>query len=321
MIQRTDFEKKQILFVFTNKKEKLSISNQNIIVKDENGKIKHQSTCHRLYLVFIIGHMSITTALIQKAKKYNFTICLMNTSMKMYELIGTKMEGNTLLRKAQYEYNGLDIGKGIISNKIHNQSLALGKIRKKSEKRQKIIEELNNIKDKVIFTANTGQEIMGLEGQASKLYFSQIFEGIEWKRRVPRIKEDYINSTLDIGYTVLFNFIESLLNIYGFDTYYGVLHKEFYMRKSLVCDLMEPFRSLIDYEVRKNINLKKFKKEDFILVNKQYQLKWENSPKYVSALAKPIIENKEEIFLYLQTYYRAFMKRKSIDGFPVYIMR
>ena len=33
--------------------------------------------------------------------------------------------------------------------------------------------------------------------------------------------------------------------------------KEFYMRKSLVCDLVEPLRPIIDQQVKKSINLKK----------------------------------------------------------------
>ena len=59
--------------------------------------------------------------------------------------------------------------------------------------------------------------------------------------------------TLDIGYTMLFNIVDAMLQIYGFDTYYGVFHRCFYMRKSLVCDIMEPMRPIIDYEIRKAI--------------------------------------------------------------------
>ena len=51
---------------------------------------------------------------------------------------------------------------------------------------------------------------------------------------------------MDIGYTYLFNFIDALLRLYGFDTYLGFYHKEFYQRKSLVCDVVEPFRCIID---------------------------------------------------------------------------
>ena len=90
---------------------------------------------------------------------------------------------------------------------------------------------------------------MGIEGSAARVYFPRVFSNVNWKGRKPRIKNDYINTTLDIGYTMLFNIVDAILQVYGFDTYYGVFHKCFYMRKSLVCDIMEPMRPIIDYPV------------------------------------------------------------------------
>ena len=40
MLNANDFKKKQIIFLFTNAGEKLSFSNDNIVVKDKEGKIK-----------------------------------------------------------------------------------------------------------------------------------------------------------------------------------------------------------------------------------------------------------------------------------------
>ena len=39
-----DFECKQIAFVFTSKGEKISFKNDNLLIQDEEGKVKHQST-------------------------------------------------------------------------------------------------------------------------------------------------------------------------------------------------------------------------------------------------------------------------------------
>lgn len=109
----------------------------------------------------------------------------------------------------------------------------------------------------------------------AKLYFKHEFDCVDWKGRKPRIKSDYVNSILDIGYSMLFNVIDSLLDLFGFDVYCGVLHKEFYMRKSLVCDLMEPFRPIIDTQIRKSINLKQFSESDFNFRNGAYVLNWD----------------------------------------------
>ena len=53
MMSTRDFEFKQLAFVFTSKGEKISFKNDNLLISDENGKIKHQSSCYRLFLLFI----------------------------------------------------------------------------------------------------------------------------------------------------------------------------------------------------------------------------------------------------------------------------
>lgn len=98
------------------------------------------------------------------------------------------------------------------------------------------------------------QEIMGYEGNASRIYFKAIFDQVEWHGRIPRVKMDVTNFLLDVGYTLLFSLIEATATLFGFDLYVGNLHQEFYQRKSLICDLIEPFRPIVDYTIRKMHN-------------------------------------------------------------------
>ena len=226
MLNANDFGKKQIIFLFTNAGEKLSFSNDNIVVKDRDGKVKHQSTCYRLFMVCVIGNISITSGLIQRSKKFGFSICLMSTTFRVYEIIGTRMEGNTLLRKRQYEYSENDIGRKIEQNKINNQKEALKNIRSKTEEVKEGIKLLEEMVEKLDAPLEY-LEVMGIEGDAARVYFPRVFNNVNWKGRKPRIKSDYINVTLDIGYTMLFNIVDSILQVYGFDTYYGVFHKCF----------------------------------------------------------------------------------------------
>lgn len=315
MLSANDFSKKQIIFLFTNTGEKLSFSNDNIVIKDKEGKIKHQSTCYRLFMVCVVGNISITSGLIQRSKKFGFAICLMSTTFRVYEIIGSRMEGNTMLRKRQYEYTQNDIGRKIEQNKIANQMDTLKNIRKKTEEIKEGIEFLQDMIDKLNEPLNY-LEVMGIEGNAARVYFTRVFNNVKWNGRKPRIKNDYINVTLDIGYTMLFNIVDAILQIYGFDTYYGVFHKCFYMRKSLVCDLMEPMRPIVDYSVRKAINLEQCKKEDFEVYDNRWVLKYKMNSKYIQFLMKDILEYKDEIFVYIQKYYRFFIKMKSVEELP-----
>ena len=328
MLNANDFSKKQIIFLFTNEGEKLSFSNDNIIVKDKEGKIKHQSTCYRLFMVCVVGNISITSGLIQRSKKFGFSICLMTTTFRVYDVIDIQ---NYFLKK--YALNKDDqfineliylssdniwikyFKKCIEKNKIKNQANTLRMIRSKSEFVKEGISLLDEFAERLDENAEY-LEIMGIEGSAARVYFPRVFSNVNWKGRKPRIKNDYINTTLDIGYTMLFNIVDAILQVYGFDTYYGVFHKCFYMRKSLVCDIMEPMRPIIDYQVRKAINLEQCKVEDFDVYNNRWVLKYKNSPEYVKFLMKAILDYKEEIFVYIQSYYRYFMKRKSVSELP-----
>lgn len=317
MFTAPDFIKKQIAFVFFNEGEKLAFSNDNLVVKNAQGKIKFQCTCYRLFIVFAVGHTSITSVLIQKAQKFGFFIALMTPGFRLYSIIGAAKDGNTLLHRKQYLYDDLGIAKVIVTNKMNNQRSELKSVRCKNDLIKEGIDEISSYIEKVQ-QVDTLNEIMAYEGLASKIYFRNHFNNVLWKGRQPRVKRDYVNSALDIGYTLLFAFIDALLSSYGFDTFCGVMHRQFYMRKSLVCDLVEPFRTLIDHQVKKAINLKQIKEEDFLVFNNQYRLKWEKSADYVKVLMAPILENKEEIFVYIQSYYRAFMKSLPPEKFPTF---
>ena len=320
MLSTSDFSKKQIVFVFFNQGEKLSFSNDNFVVRNVDGKIKFQCTCYRLFLVFAIGHGSITSGLIQRSKKFGFTIVMMTQGFRTYQIIGACLEGNTVLRKLQYRYDSLEIAKHITINKINNQCTAIASLRNKNDKQIEAISLLRGYIEKIPSICSL-QELMGIEGSAARIYFPNYFNNVCWTRRAPRTKCDMVNTLLDIGYTILFSFVDALLNCFGFDVYCGVMHCSFYMRKSLVCDIIEPFRVLIDAQIRKAINLKQCHEEDFLVEQDRFILKWEKNAEYIKWLVEPIMEHKTELHSYVQAYYRAFMRSKPVEMFPTFDIR
>lgn len=317
MISRPDFEKKQILFLFTSDGDKLSFSNDNVIIKDLDGKVKHQSTCYRLFMICVVGNISITSGLIQRAERFGFSICLMTRAMKIYQIIGHVMEGNIVLHRKQYDYHGNELGEFILRNKLINQKEAIRKLRIKTQNASNTIGKIDGYISELNGSSGL-QSMLGIEGSAARIYFKEIFSSANWNGRQPRIKRDYINSTLDIGYTILFNIVDAMLRMYDFDTYQGVLHTCFYMRKSLVCDLMEPLRYMVDYQVRKSINYGQIKEDDFKEYNGRFVLQWKYSPKYTQLLLEPLIKRKDDIFTYIQSYYRCFMKGRSTSMYQMF---
>lgn len=320
MMSTRDFEFKQIAFVFTDEGEKISFKNDNLIVSDSEGRIKHQSTCYRLFALFICGDFCLTTGVLDRSKKFGFTIVFMTVNLRVVSILPARAEGNVLLRKCQYAYDKQEIASHIIANKIHNQIYVLKKRRKKTEQDKENIQKLEQFEKDVKKEGLTPQEIMGIEGICARIYFKTLFEEYNWTARQPRVKHDIINVLMDIGYTILFNIVNALLEMYGFDVYVGILHTQFYHRKSLVCDLEEPFRPIIDMAIQKALNLGQVSEKDFWKKQGCYVLPWKNSKKYVSIILASLLEHKNEIFIFLQSYYRAFMRNKPIEDFPVFYL-
>ena len=318
MMSSETFEKKKIIFIFPLDGDKISFQNENLVLKDSMGEIRLKTTCYRIFAVMIVGPISLTSVIIDKSHKYGFPIFIMTQNMRTIDVIGHSTEGNYILNRKQYAYDSLDIAKTIMKNKILNQADTLNLQRAKSNELRKNILKMKNYVEHVEEYDGDTRGLMGIEGTASKIFFQHNYDLSEWTGRRPRVKMDYINSTLDIGYTILFNMVDAMIRLYGFDAYVGVYHKEFYKRKSLVCDLVEPFRPLIDWQVRKAVHLGQCKSDDFNIVNGQYRLDIRKNAEYSNFLVKPLLENKIGMFDYFKSYYRAFIRDKPADEYPMF---
>ena len=321
MLTAPDFKEKQVAFALLSRGDRLSFQNDNIIIRDEEGKIKHQSTCYRLFALFVVGHISISSGLIQKCEKFGFLLILLNHNLKFYGIWGEENKGNTLLRKKQYSFQNFDIAKYLVVQKIYNQLANLKELRNKSELEKQAINQIQyNLEGLENLQKPDLQVLLGIEGRSAKSYFQAYFIGQSWQARRPRVKHDTTNTLLDIGYTLLFNLFDALLVSYGFDVYQGVYHQTFYQRKSLVCDLIEPFRPIIDKAIRKAYNLNQINEKDFWKKQGQYILYGEKAKPYVTLLLQAILERKMGIFFFIQRYYRSFMRDKSIEEYPQFKM-
>ncbi|OIO15735.1 CRISPR-associated endonuclease Cas1 [Candidatus Gottesmanbacteria bacterium CG11_big_fil_rev_8_21_14_0_20_37_11] len=309
MLTLPDFREKHILYVQAEYRSDnlLQLTNDNIrFVRD--GEAIDQMSCHTVLAVFIVGEMSITTALLKKLTSYGISVFFLNHNLRTLAAVMAESEGNYLLRQKQYTTkDDLYISSAIIKNKIRNQQLLLEKYKKPYDHQilDNALNMLAKIKDK--------QQLLGVEGIVSKTYFGAMFQKLNWLRRAPQTREDIINLLLDIGYTYLFNLCDSLLRLFGFDTYKGYYHQLFFQRKSLACDIMEPLRPLIDRQLLKSYHLGQIKEKDFLFRNGRFEFKkgFVTSKKYSSVFLEAIDQNKEEIYLYILAFYRYIMNKKK----------
>jgi CRISPR-associated protein Cas1 len=320
MLSYPDFREKQVVVFFADANQKISFMNDNLVIRDEQEQILLQHSCYRIFAVWIIGHASITSGLLQRSKRFGFSICMLNHKLRNYGTWNAATEGNFLLRSKQYRTPSLEIARAIVFNKICNQREQLATIRTKSLYQKRTIKMLDEYLD-TLHSKQSIAELMGAEGMASKVYFEAWFAPTQWQGRQPRAKRDITNVLLDMDYTFLFNIVESMLNLYGFDVYKGVLHQTFYQRKSLVCDIVEPFRVLIDKQVLKSYGLGQIRAQDFVVRHGQYTLSYAAAKPYVEIFISCLLARKQDIFRYVQSYYRWLMQDKDMIDFPVFEIR
>lgn len=123
-----------------------------------------------------------------------------------------------------------DLWTCIVKNKIINQSILLNKI--KAEEYNLLLQYIDEI---------TLGDKTNREAHAAKVYFNCLFG-----KKFIRNADDQINAALNYGYAVLLSTFNKEIVSLGYLTQLGIHHKNEFNEFNLSCDLMEPFRIVID---------------------------------------------------------------------------
>lgn len=314
MISLPDFKEKQLLFIRAERGvfNKIKFQNDNIVFL-KGDKVINRASCHKVFGAFVIGDITITSGLMRDGVRNGVSFFFLKDNMETYASIGAAAEGHYLLRSKQYAWNNaveMRMTRLLVANKIKNQSRLL----KERKKKTGLVADLDATLI-AVERAVTSDTLRGIEGNASRKFFEEYYGDIGWVRRAPRTKGDMHNILLDIGYSMLFNCTDSLLRLHGFDTYKGFYHKLFFQRKSLACDIMEPFRSVIEKQFLKSWNLGQVDPKDFTLVKGRYTLSYESSRKYAELFMEAIMDHKEDLYQYVHKFYRYVMNEGLVE-FP-----
>lgn len=100
------------------------------------------------------------------------------------------------------------------------------------------------------------------EGHAAKVYFNALF-GKNFSRKQP----NSINIALNYGYSILLSAINREIVSNGFCTQLGIHHDNTFNQFNLGCDLLEPWRILVDTIVCKMAPKEFTTKEKYVLVD------------------------------------------------------
>lgn len=87
------------------------------------------------------------------------------------------------------------------------------------------------------------------EGHAAKVYFNSLFG-----KSFYRSSDCAINAGLNYGYSILLSAVNREIVGYGCLTQLGIFHNNCDNQFNLGCDLMEPFRPMVDYLVKTHVD-------------------------------------------------------------------
>ena len=151
MLSLSDFNEKQILIIESFDTKNINFENDNLVIKEKN-IIKNKISLYKIFAIFLIWEVTITSVLIRKFQDFWISIILMKKNFLPYLVIWNETEWNFVLRKKQYEKTEeqmLQIAKNIVKIKVNNQLELLKNFREKNEALKENISKIKNINEKV----------------------------------------------------------------------------------------------------------------------------------------------------------------------------
>lgn len=184
--------------------------------------------------------VSLTAALLSELVKRKVKVIFCdekrNPSSELLPYYGCHDTSMKIRRQMEWDaQNKAAVWTEIVSEKIRKQAEHL------EEYGLEEAEMLFGYLDEICFGDETNRE-----GHAAKVYFNALF-GMDFSRTT----ENSTNAALNYGYGILLSSFNREVVMNGYITQIGLFHDNMFNQFNLGCDLMEPFRPLVDRVVKK----------------------------------------------------------------------
>jgi len=273
------------------------------IPEGESKERVSEISARKVESIMITTSAYLSTDAIKLAVDKNIDLVFLNEFGEPYGRVWHSKLGSTvLIRRRQLEIanseGGLNLAKGWVLTKFDNQIEFLDRLRRtRAKKEEEIIRHilmLKELRDKMDNLEGSLEErrdsIMGLEGAGGKIYFDALNfimpQRFKFEGRSRQPAKDEFNCMLNYGYGVLYSLVEKACIIAGLDPYIGFIHSDNYNKKSLVFDLIEIFRILVDRTVVYLFSQRMVKKDYFDKVRGGLSLNKEGKAVLIEALNK-----------------------------------
>ena len=235
--------------VIISNRSKLDLKLNALVIRQEEGITR--ILLSEIYMLIIESTaVSLTAALLSELvnRKINVIFCdeKRNPSSQIFPLYGSHDTSDKIRRQIKWSVGVKTlIWTEILTEKIRKQCKFLKDLEKEE---YKLLEQY--------LTEIVPNDYNSREGHAAKVYFNALFG-----KSFTRSTENNINAALNYGYSIILSAINREIVSNGYITQLGIFHDNQFNKFNLGCDLMEPFRILVDRKVY-SMNLEKFGKEE-----------------------------------------------------------
>ncbi len=243
--------------------------------------------------VVVMGDSTITTPALIALMKQNADICFCDFNGSFQGRLAGPVSKNVFVRAAQFRVHQnyrerVQLAARFVRGKLHNQRTLLlrsgraleGDHGEQQSEAASAVGQLLSQVDHLVVEEEAPPDpsrpqlesalgaLHGLEGAAAATFFQAfgrlLKQDLGFDGRHRRPPTDPVNALLSFGYTLLMNQVLSVVQIVGFDPYFGFLHGEGYGKPALALDLMEEMRTpIVDSVVLTVINKRILSAEDF----------------------------------------------------------
>ena len=230
----------------------LGTKGQNFVLY-ENKKLIKEIPFHKLNQLILGSGNCISTTALSWASMYGVNVVIVGkTGKPLSMMMPLSIDKRVKTRLKQYEayknHKGVVIAKEILRTRIQSQHSLTDKYNLDASRIKVQTIDRIDVHNKTIDQLRS--RFTGIEGKNSEQYFKQYWKLFP-KYLKPKKREKYkavthLNNLLNLGYEILKGEVYKAVLGAHLDPYLGYLHSIQYSKPSLVCDIQEMFRVLIE---------------------------------------------------------------------------
>lgn len=224
-----------------------------LIMKSKDGR-KKEIKVEVTDEIYLFGEVSLNTKLLTYAAQKGIIFHVFNYYgfySGSYIPKESQVSGKLLVRQVEH-YTDTDkrlkIAKEILHGASYNIKRNLVYYKERGKKVEEVLEHIDFLKEE-LKSAKTIQELMGVEGNIRKLYYSAweeiINQDIEFEKRVKRPPDNMINSLISYINSLVYTTVLSEIYKTALNPTISYLHEPGERRYSLSLDIAEIFKPII----------------------------------------------------------------------------